>query len=288
MEYRIHNANSGNTHSFEEKEEAESQLSDMKALASRHDDHDPADITLEKVDIPASDGGVSVEHVDHNPDKEQETDEEPSEQPEPDEPVTDWELHDHTKERHIAVDSRSAGEKRLEEWDGELDLVLFGPDGNAILSNFAESEVPHYADASADIEATGEKTTPEPPAIGNELETDAEQELRNLGGDFTAEIKGTTVIKKKGLRVMQHRYDISVYCDLVTPPEETGHDYARAKAIAEMPDGRVAEAYGSASTSRGDDSFLLAEMADTRAKSRALIDITGIGHAVVEEMQGVE
>jgi len=118
--------------------------------------------------------------------------------------------------------------------------------------------------------------------------TDAEQELRNLGGDFTTDIKGTTVINKKGLRVIQHRYDINVRCELQVPPEDTDHEYARAKAVAEMPDGRIGEAHGSAHVDRGDDAFLLTEMADTRAKSRALSDITGIGHVIVEEMAGVE
>lgn len=107
-------------------------------------------------------------------------------------------------------------------------------------------------------------------------------------GELTANIKGTTVITKKGFRVLQHHYDISTGSEVLVGPEENGHEFCRVKAWAEMPDGRRAEAHASAHVDRDDDHFLLVSMADTRAKSRALSDVTGVGAVAIEEMQGVE
>lgn len=112
--------------------------------------------------------------------------------------------------------------------------------------------------------------------------------LQKGSGELTTTIKGTTVITKKGFRVLQHKYDISTTSDVLVGPEETDMTFCRVKATAEMPDGRTAEAHASAHVDRGDDHFLLVSMADTRAKSRALSDVTGVGAVALEEMQGVD
>jgi hypothetical protein len=116
-----------------------------------------------------------------------------------------------------------------------------------------------------------------------ELTDDPIDWLAQGSDEFVTEIKGTPVITKKGFRVLQHRYDISTTSEIVVGPEETGHEFCRVKATAEMPDGRSAEAHASAHVERGDDHFLLTSMADTRAKSRALSDVTGVGAIAVSE-----
>ena len=121
-----------------------------------------------------------------------------------------------------------------------------------------------------------------------QLTDDPIEWLQQGDGELTTSIKGTTVITKKGFRVLQHKYDISTSSEVVVGPEETDHTFCRVKARAEMPDGRYAEAHASAHTDRGDDHFLLVSMADTRAKSRALSDITGVGAVAIEEMAGVD
>lgn len=50
-------------------------------------------------------------------------------------------------------------------------------------------------------------------------------------------------------------------------------------------DGRTCEAYGSAHVDRGDDHELLLELADTRARKRALSIATGVGAVAVAELR---
>ena len=121
-----------------------------------------------------------------------------------------------------------------------------------------------------------------------ELTDDPIEWMQQGSGEFTTTIKGQTVITKKGFRVLQHRYDISTGSEIIVGPEETDHEFCRVKAWAEMPGGQRAEAHASAHVDRGDDHYLLTSMADTRAKSRALSDITGVGAVAVEEMAGVD
>lgn len=106
-----------------------------------------------------------------------------------------------------------------------------------------------------------------------------------MPGDFVDEIDGTPAVNRKGFEVLSHFYDISVSADLQVAPDENGHEYARVKATAETPDGRTCEAFGSAHVERGDDETLLLEMADTRARKRALSIATGVGAVAVEELK---
>jgi len=131
----------------------------------------------------------------------------------------------------------------------------------------------------------------EPEAIPPE-EVDRLPDDRNVGqdplkwmpGEFVDTIDGTQSINRKGFEVLSHFYDVDVSADLEVAPEETDHEYARVKATAEM-DGREVEAFGSAHVDRGDDHFLLLELADTRARKRALSIITGAGAVAVDELQ---
>jgi len=112
--------------------------------------------------------------------------------------------------------------------------------------------------------------------------------LNRTAGDFVDTIQGTEAINKKGFRVLQHWYDIDTNSEVIVGPEETDFEYCRVRATAEMPDGQTAVAHGSAHVERGDDMPILLEMADTRAKSRALSDITGVGAVAVAELKAGE
>jgi hypothetical protein len=108
--------------------------------------------------------------------------------------------------------------------------------------------------------------------------------LKWLPGEFVDTIDGSPAINRKGFEVLGHFYDVAVSADLQVAPEDTDHEYARVKATAEI-DGRTVEAFGSAHVDRGDDSYLILEMADTRARKRALSIATGAGAVAVSELK---
>jgi len=105
-----------------------------------------------------------------------------------------------------------------------------------------------------------------------------------MPGEFVDDIDGSQAINRKGFEVLAHFYDVGVESDLEVPPEDTEHEYCRVKATATI-DGRTVESYGSAHVDRGDDATLLLEMADTRARKRALSIATGAGAVAVEELK---
>jgi len=105
-----------------------------------------------------------------------------------------------------------------------------------------------------------------------------------MPGEFIDEIDGSQAINRKGFEVLSHFYDVEIQSDLEVPPEETEHEFCRVKATATI-DGREVEAHGSAHVDRGDDKVLLLEMADTRARKRAISIATGAGAVAVEELK---
>ena len=112
-----------------------------------------------------------------------------------------------------------------------------------------------------------------------------EDPLTWMPDEFTDRIEQTTVINRKGYEVMAHHYGISTQSECLVGPEETDFEFARVKATATKPDGTEYQAHGSAHTDRGDDSFLLLEMADTRSRKRAIAQATGVGMVAVSELQ---
>jgi hypothetical protein len=137
-----------------------------------------------------------------------------------------------------------------------------------------------------DVEPTTDPATPDADA-GHDLpeRSVADDPLTWMPGDFVDEIDGTPAVNRKGFEVLSHFYDISVSAELQVAPDENGHEYARVKATATTDDGRTCEAFGSAHVDRGDDETLLLEMADTRARKRALSIATGVGAVAVAELK---
>lgn len=114
----------------------------------------------------------------------------------------------------------------------------------------------------------------------------ADDPMKWMPGEFMDTIDGSPAINRKGFEVLAWYYDIDVFSDLEVAPEETDHEYCRVKARAVSKEsGREVEAYGSAHIDRGDDAHLLLEMADTRARKRALSIATGVGMVAVEELK---
>jgi hypothetical protein len=105
---------------------------------------------------------------------------------------------------------------------------------------------------------------------------------------FVDRIQGTPVINRKGYAVLAEHYGIEVVAEPVTLPGATDFEYAEFRAVATTDDGTEYSGFGSAHVDRqdGDDPYLLAELAETRAMKRAVSWATGIGMTAKVEMEG--
>lgn len=106
-----------------------------------------------------------------------------------------------------------------------------------------------------------------------------------LPGGFVDHIDGSPAINRKGYAVLAHFYKIEVEIDVEIFPEDTEFEHCRVKAIATDPAGKECVEYGTSHTERGDDPYMLLELAITRAKKRALAEATGVGAVAVEELK---
>lgn len=198
--------------------------------------------------------------------------------------VIDW---DNNANTHTA-DSRDDAEQK------KATALDFGSENVEIVPPGQEPQGPDRDGEESDVEvvdATPVEPSPEPATgsaeAGYDLDerTVSDDPLQWMPGDFIDTIDGSQAINRKGFEVLAYFYDITTESSLEVPPEETGHEYCRVKATASMPDGRSADAYGSAHVERGDDESLLLEMADTRARKRALSIVSGVGAIAVEELK---
>jgi len=198
----------------------------------------------------------------------------------------EWLVLDHDNDNERPAPTR---EKAEEMADTARD---FGSDDVEI--------VPADADADATSEVVAEVSTLEQDetVVADPDEAEAALADRNVsddpihwlersGGDFIDYVgdHNTPAINRKGFEVLSHFYDIDVEATLQVPPEDTDFEFCRVKATATTPEGRTCEAFGSAHVDRGDDPELLLEMADTRARKRALSIATGVGAVAVEELR---
>lgn len=107
-----------------------------------------------------------------------------------------------------------------------------------------------------------------------------------LPDHFIDNIQGTPTVNRMGYAVIAAQYGVSVRADPVTLPSETEFEFAEFKAVATTADGEEYTGFGSAHVERqdGDDPFLLAELAETRAMKRATAWATGVGMTAASEL----
>ena len=109
--------------------------------------------------------------------------------------------------------------------------------------------------------------------------------LRQINSDYVNTIQGTPAISKRGFRYIQAELEITTETKVVSWSEDPYGVVVWARA--ELPDGRAAEAHGEGYPSeRGMDDGEFVRYADTRAKSRALSDLTSAGALAVDELRG--
>lgn len=167
-------------------------------------------------------------------------------------------------------------------------------------AEFGPDNEPYHVECWADNESITadvvEVDDPQPEPVEPEAQPDdgpdtlpersvADDPMSWIPSDFVDEIDGSQAINRKGFEVLSHFYDVDIDPTMEVPPEDTGHEYCRVRCVATMPDGREVAAYGSAHVDRGDDADLLTEMADTRARKRALSIATGVGAVAVAELK---
>ena len=207
--------------------------------------------------------------------------------------VSDWQVYDPGNDNVRAFDGRSRAEDARDDMaDLGIDVEVYPPGESP--EGDTETDGGEWTPGD-DGTPAAVMSDPEPVEADAEpiVEVDDELPERNVSDDplswmpghFIDSIDGTPAINRKGFEVLAHHYDISTSSTLEVPPEETGHEYVRVKATAETTDGRTCDAYGSAHVDRGDDAELLLELADTRARKRALSIATGVGVVAVEELR---
>jgi len=198
--------------------------------------------------------------------------------------MSDWTLIDHDGENRREFESRADAEsvrtdlQALGIDDDDLEIV---PPTETDGSGVVEPELVGSEETDAQPDETPDSRTPG--TLDNR--SVADDPISWMPGEFVDQIDGTEAINRKGFEVLAHFYDVSVTADLQTAPEETDHEFCRVKATAETADGRTVEAFGSAHVDRGDDPWLLVEMAGTRARKRAISVATGAGAVAVSELK---
>jgi hypothetical protein len=108
--------------------------------------------------------------------------------------------------------------------------------------------------------------------------------LRSVNGDFVNTIKGKPAISKQGFRFIQREFEISTESEVVEWSDDPMGCVVWAKA--ELPSGYSAEAHGEGyqfEPDVSDNEFV--RYADTRAKNRAISDLTSAGALAVSELQ---
>ena len=107
--------------------------------------------------------------------------------------------------------------------------------------------------------------------------------LSSINNEFVNTIKGTPAISKRGFRFMQTELGVSTTAEVVATFDDPKGVVVHARA--EMPDGRFAEAHGEGYlTESGVSDNEFVRYADTRAKNRAISDLTSSGALAESEL----
>jgi len=195
-----------------------------------------------------------------------------------------WTLRDTERGRAQSFTSRSEAEGARDDMvalgrDAD-EFEIVSPSGGGVNStDGAEGDpVPEPDGGAAVVEAQTEAAAPE------SLSKDPIAFLEGVNPDFVNVIQGTPAISKQGFRFIQREFEISTESEVVQWSDDPLGCVVWARA--ELPSGYAAEAHGEGWQFEGgvsDNEFV--RYADTRAKNRAISDLTSAGALAVSELQ---
>lgn len=205
-------------------------------------------------------------------------------------------LVDKENNREKRFDSKEEAEEQAQELrdlgaDVEVKDISAGDDVTAEVVDHSENgDAP---DAQADVvktETISKDDVQEPdvvdkPTDPEELHKDPIGFLKSINTDFVNTIKGKPSISKQGFRFIQREFEISTESKVVQWIDDPTGCIIWAKA--EHPNGYSAEAHGEGYLFESDvDDNEFVRYADTRAKNRAISDLTSAGALAVSELGG--
>jgi len=98
-------------------------------------------------------------------------------------------------------------------------------------------------------------------------------------------VEGVPTISRKGYCIVCQQFGVSIESEAVVRSSSTEFEYAEFRAVAVDSDDKKFTGFGTAHIERGDDPYLLNELAETRAMKRAATWATGVGLTAVEEIE---
>jgi hypothetical protein len=155
------------------------------------------------------------------------------------------------------------------------------PDGEVLPHDYDEPNHPEQTESDDDDgDGAGGATTniPENPDIDK-------NPVEWLPDHLIDMVEGVPTISRKGYCIICQRYDVSIESESIVRSSNTEFEYAEFRAVAVDSDGKAYSGFGTAHVERGDDPYLLNELAETRAMKRAATWATGVGLTAVEEME---
>jgi hypothetical protein len=162
--------------------------------------------------------------------------------------------------------------------DEDLEIVSGGYEAYDVVEDKS------VADGGGVVDAEPVQENAPEPAPAESLSKNPIQFLQNVNTDFVNTIKGKQAVSKQGFRFIQREFEITTESEVVQWLEDPLGCVVWAKA--ELPSGYSAEAHGEGYQFEGDVSDNeFVRYADTRAKNRALSDLTSAGALAVSELQ---
>ena len=116
-------------------------------------------------------------------------------------------------------------------------------------------------------------------------------QLSKIDSKFIIKLQGKEFVTYEGLLDVAHQLKLkSIETDLIQTPSSENQFTCIMKAVVTTEDGKSFEGYGDANPQNVNSmiSRHLIRMAETRAKARALRDLTNIGMTSIEELGGEE
>jgi len=160
--------------------------------------------------------------------------------------------------------------------DSESPRVI--PDGEILPHDYDEPNHPEQTESDDGDGAGGATAIPENPDIDK-------NPVEWLPDHLIDMVEGVPTISRKGYCIVCQQYGVSIESESIVRSSDTEFEYAEFRAVAVDSDGKAYSGFGTAHIERGDDPYLLNELAETRAMKRAATWATGVGLTAVEEME---